>query len=355
MKSVDVLVVYNEPSLPCDHPDWASEAGVLESVEAVSTALTARGHRVRTRGFGCLEDLVDALPNLETGDVVFNLFEGFGGIGQGEAEVAGTLELGCVGMTGSPAQCLALVRDKARTKWLLAGAGIPTAPFALVSAAGVSDDRELRQLLDGGPVIVKPAHEDASLGIGPENVVSEFSALLQQIESVRLRYGAVLAERFIAGREFNAAVIAVPDPHLLPLAEIEFADDRPAAARVVTYEAKWSTDSADDRATPACCPARVPPDVAVRVGEIALAAFERTGCRDYARIDLRMDEAGDVFVLEVNANPDIGPHAGFRRALAAEGIAFDDFLDRMVRTATARRIYASTPTRAYGGYRSTRR
>jgi D-alanine-D-alanine ligase len=75
-----------------------------------------------------------------------------------------------------------------------------------------------------------------------------------------------------------------------------------------------------------------------RLSEVALAAFRLTACRDYARVDMRMDDAGRVYVLEVNGNPDIGPNAGFARALRVAGISYEDFVDDMVRQAVAERV-----------------
>lgn len=335
---LDILLLYNEPLLPADHPDWANEAGVLESVEAVETALIARAHRVRKFGVGSsVEELLDQLPRIAPADVVFNLFEGFGGVGRGESEITGLLELLGYPLTGSPAECLALVRDKARTKWLLAGAGLATPEFRLIPADGPPAEEDFTELLARGPLIVKPAHEDASLGIGLESVVTELAALKRQIQHVRSRFGPVLVEQFIVGREFNAAVLALGEPELLPLAEIEFSGPGPQGWQIVTYEAKWAAGSAADRATPPRCPAQVDRRAAERIGQAALAAFRLTGCRDYARVDMRMDSQGRVYVLEVNGNPDIGPSAGFARSLGVAGIGYEDFADRLVRHAFSSR------------------
>jgi D-alanine-D-alanine ligase len=340
---LDVLLLHNTPALPVDHPDYASEAGVLESVEAVTTALESAGHRVRTIGIRDMADFLAEVPRLGQPDVVFNLFEGFAGVGSGEALVAGWIEAAGLPLTGSDAAALELVRDKARVKWLLRGAGLPTADFVLVAPDRPQPRLALAALLAGGPVIVKPAHEDASLGIGPHSVVSDAAALDQQIDQVRADYGPVLVERFIAGREFNAAVIALPEPRLLPLAEIEFARELSAHERLVTYAAKWAAGSAADLATAPRCPARVDQQLARRIEQVALAALEATGCRDYARVDLRVAEDESIYILEVNGNPDIGPSAGFARALAAAGISYGEFVELLVRHAAGRlRIVDST-------------
>jgi D-alanine-D-alanine ligase len=328
--------LYNQPSLTPENPDWASEAGVLESVAAVGEALQARGHRSQVLAVESLPQFLDALASLPQFDVAVNLFEGLAGVGRGESEITGLCELAGLRLTGSPAECLGLVRDKARTKWLLAGAGIATPPFAWIDVNDRIDQGCLSQLLSTGPLIVKPAHEDGSLGIGLESVVRDFAALERQIHRIRERYGPVMVERFIVGREFNAAIIALPTTELLPLAEIEFRGPGPAGWQMVTYEAKWAAGSEADRATPACCPAQVDADTAAKIGHAALAAFRVAGCRDYARVDLRMDDQGRLYVLEVNGNPDIGPTAGFARSLRAAGMAYADFVERLVQTASER-------------------
>lgn len=334
--SLDILLFYNEPTLSADDPDWASEAGVLESVEAISAALTARGHRVRSLGLSsAVREILESLCSVDPPDVVFNLFEGLGGVGRGESEITGLVELLGYPVTGSPAECLGLVRDKARTKWLLAGAGLPTPTFLLIAEDDLLDLAALANLVAAGPVIVKPAHEDASLGIGPESIVTELSALTREIEKVRSRYGPVLVEQFVVGREFNAAVLALPKPELLPLAEIEFSGQGAPGWQIVTYEAKWAIGSVADRSTPARCPAQVDTATRDQISQIALAAFRLTGCRHYARVDLRMDAEGRVYVLEVNGNPDIGPSAGFARALSAAGISYEEFAERLVGQAFA--------------------
>jgi D-alanine-D-alanine ligase len=332
-----VILLYNEPTLAADDPDAASEAGVLESVEAVVASLEQGNHSAIPVGLPSAPALAaEVVLRLEPADVVFNLFEGFGGVGHGEAEVAGLVELCGHALTGSPPECLSLVRNKARTKWLLTGAGVPTPEFQLVSADQEAGRVALQTLLDRGPVIVKPAHEDASLGIGAESVVETFERLEEQLAIVHARYGAALVEQFIVGREFNAAVLALPEPEVLPLSEIEFGPAFAPNRQVVTYAAKWASESEACLQTPVRCPAEVAPELAAEIRGVALAAFRLTGCRDYARVDMRVDELGRVFVLEINGNPDISPTAGFARALGAAGIGYDRFIDRLVRNAQLR-------------------
>lgn len=331
---MNVAILYNEPSLPSDHPEYAQEAGVLEAVEAVEAALAAAGHPTTRLPIGSQSlAIADALRQVDA-DVIVNLCEGLGGVGGGESQVTGLLELTGIPFTGSDSECLALVLHKARTKWLLHGAGLPTAPFRYASHDSPLAIDEFTPLLLLGAVIVKPAHEDASLGIGPESVVRDAPSLLARIHHVRDRYGDVLVEQFLSGREFNVGIVALPDPTLLPLAEIEF---QPGASGLVTYDAKWTPGAIDYGETPVRCPAEVSDALAAEIARVALAAFRLTGARDYARIDLRLDADGRVYILEVNANPDISPSAGLARAILASGMSYNEFVIRLVETAAARR------------------
>jgi D-alanine-D-alanine ligase len=333
---LDIAILFNEPTLPPDHADYDQEAGVLESVAAFECALSSAGHRVRQIGITdsvapVIEGISPKRPN-----VIVNLCEGFGGHTGGEAHLASLLELLGVPYTGSPPECLALVRDKPRTKWLLRGAGLPTAPFVQVAPGELLPREPLVNWLANSPLFVKPAAEDASLGIGPESVVTDWPALERQVETVAARYGAMLIEPYIDGREFNVGVIELPELQCLPLAEIEFQASGDLRWPIVTYDGKWAAGSADDRATPVRCPAEVEQGLADAIRGAALTAYRVTGCRDYARIDFRVDRFGNIFILEVNANPDAGPRAGLARMLRAAGIGYDSFVERLVATAAAR-------------------
>jgi D-alanine-D-alanine ligase len=342
MTAVHVVVLYNAPTLEADHPDYASEAGVLEAVDAVSAALGEAGRRVsrvpvdRVAADRAGQWLGDQLLRLRP-DVVFNLFEGFNGGGYGQGHVAGLVELLGFSFTGAGPASLLLTQDKARCNWLLQGAGVATPNFCFAPRGRDLDRAALEALLAEGPVIVKPACEDASLGIGVESVVASADDALRQAALLADRYGDVLVERFIAGREFNVAIVGWPNPRLLPLAEIEFDPRLAAEERLVTYDAKWSPLGAADLATPVRCPANVDPELRRRIEQAGLAAFELTGCRDYARIDVRVDDRGRVFVLDVNNNCDLSPSAGLARGVRIAGQSYSAFIAELVDGALARR------------------
>jgi len=329
--SLRVAVLHNAPALPPSHPDAVSEADVVEVALAVVDALRREGLDARPLAAAPpIGPLVESLDHSRP-DVVFNLIEGFGGFSAGEARVTALLELMGLPYTGCPSEAQALCHSKGRTKAILRGLGLPTAPFALVGAGESVPDLEV-----AGPWIVKPDGEDASLGIDQASVVTDRAGLLARVDDLREAHGGrVVVEAYLPGLEFNVGVLALPEVAPLPVAEVVF--DPPAGAwPILTYAAKWSAGSLEDRASPVRCPARIEPALAERLGRLAVAAFRATGCRDYARVDLRLDARGEPMVLEVNPNPDVGPEAGWARALRASGREYDATLAALARQAFGR-------------------
>ncbi len=326
-----VAVLYNAPVLPADHPDALSESDVVEVASAVSAALADHGFEPARIAAGpplslVLRDLDRLKP-----DVVFNLIEGFGGRSALATNMTGVLELAGLPYTGSSVESLAICQSKSRTKALLRGFGLPTAPFV-----GVPLGHSVTNWPWTGPVIIKPDVEDGSLGINQESVVTDLDSARRRIAWIHTTYGGpALLEAYLPGPEFNIGVIGLPGPEPLPVAEVVFAEGG-GTWPILTYDAKWSTGSAEDLASPIRCPARIAPGLAERLGAIAVAAFAATDCRDYARIDLRLDGRGDPMILEVNPNPDIGPTAGWARALRSSGRDYAATLAALVRQAMDR-------------------
>ena len=327
-----VAVLFNAPMLPTDHPDSASEADVAEVARSVAESLTRQNLDAwplpASPPIGrVLGQLANPAP-----DVVFNLIEGFGGSSGGEARVTGLLELLGLPYTGCPPEAQSLCHSKARTKALLNGFGLPTAPFAVVRSG------EPVPRWDGPwPAILKPEAEDASLGIDQSSVAGTAEAIVEGVARLRVSHGRdVLIEAYLPGREFNVGVLELPEPEALPIAEILY--DVPGGVwPILTYAAKWAEGSPEDLASRPSCPAEVDEDLAGLLGSLAVDAFRATGCRDYARVDFRLDADGSPMILEVNPNPDVGPKAGWARALRASGRDYDATLARLVRQAKGRR------------------
>jgi D-alanine-D-alanine ligase len=264
-------------------------------------------------------------------DAVFNLSEGPLDCPQKEPHGAALLELLRIPYTGNGPAALSLCNDKALAKALLSQAGIPTPRHRLYAAV----PRERSGLRF--PVIVKPAREDGSSGIGEESVVPTEAALRRRVAHVvgRFRQEA-LAEEFVGGREFNVAVLGngtAADPHrALPPGELAYDDP---AFRVCSYESKWDPAHPSYTAIRPVVPAVAPASLRKRLREGALACAARFGLRGYARVDFRLDADGAPNVLEVNPNPDISPDAGMARAAAAAGIPYPALLAGILRLGLA--------------------
>jgi D-alanine-D-alanine ligase len=334
MSAVRVVILYNEPVLPLDHPDAESEHEVLSTVAFVEQTLLNAEFQVSRLGLGENPNTLFAGLHRQKADVVFNLYEGTAVAGHTEAYVAAALEWLKVPFTGSSSLAISLSRSKHLAKTLLEGAGLPTPRFYLVD--GMDGQLPTKRDLQW-PLIVKLATEHASVGLDQDSVVTNQEALLRRVAYLRRSYSLpVLVEEYVEGREFNVALIENPDLQVLPLAEIGFANNRPEQWPIVTYIAKWKTESREYQDTMPRCPAEVDPCIKVRLESLARQAYRLLECRDYARIDFRVPASGMPSVLEVNPNPDYNPAAGLPQTMAAAGLSHVQFTVDLVRAALAR-------------------
>jgi D-alanine-D-alanine ligase len=311
--------------------DRIAEQGSAHEAASVAAALATLGHRPRIVPFGT--DPAIFLEQLQAAgaELIVNLCEGIWGDSHLELHAAALLELTGLPVTGSPPLCLGLTQDKLRTKELLLATGLPT-PRHLVARHG---DPLPTMVGLNYPLIVKPRSEDASQGITDASVVDGITELQARIAYVHRTYRQdALVEEFIIGREINAAVLGNgSEAVVLPLAEILF---DPALPRpIVSYEGKWLEQSPAYRGTVPVCPAALGNADAAAVNAVALAAFRTMGCRDYARVDLRLRD-GTPYILEVNANPDISPEAGLARSAAASGLTYPELIGRIIDAARRR-------------------
>jgi D-alanine-D-alanine ligase len=277
-----------------------------------------------------LPSLVDRLEEMKP-DLVFNVCESFGGESRLEAAVASLLEVLRIPFTGNDPLALAMAHDKVRCKELLRGCGLPVADWRVFSPGESSPD--LTDLAP--PFIVKPRCEDGSHGLSAKSIcASREEALYRAAEISALWKQDCIIEEFLPGREFNMGVLF--EGRVLPASEIAY-QLPPGLPNLVTFEAKWVPGSDYDRGTPVRCPAENVSDaLAEQLQSLALHAYRALGCRDYARVDLRLDAAGAPRILEVNPNPDISPEAGLAGAAEKGGLAYDELIARIADCAFAR-------------------
>jgi D-alanine-D-alanine ligase len=331
MASPTVLILYNQPLLPADHPDSASEHTVVGVADKMTTILQDAGFRIRRLGLEQDPTALWAELRRRRPDVVFNLFEGNLDDAETESYVAGLLHWSGIPFTGSAFSTLTLARAKHLTKLLLRGAGLPTADFFTVEQLPVPVC-ELEW-----PVIVKPATQDASVGLDQESVCTDQDQLEQRVEYMLETYGPVLVEEYIRGREFNVGLMELPELLYLPPAEIVFPEEKPGYWPILTYDGKWLRGSLEYETTPPQFPADISAAAARKLGALAMKAYRLLGCRDYARVDIRMKPTGRPYILEVNPNPELSEDAGFAGCLGSEHISHEQFIVRLVNHALSRK------------------
>ena len=320
------------PESPAGNPD---DEDVIVEVIAVEGCLKRLGH---TPSRIYIED--DIAPVGEwvrrhKDGVIFNLCESFGGSNLAHMNMPALLELLGVPYTGSGPLTCGLTTHKSLTKALLAGLGLPTPRGVMIDRerpfVSLPMTPELRY-----PLIVKPAFEDASVGIDEASVVDDIASLKARVAYVHDRYGqSAVVEEFIDGREINSAVIGNNPPIALPLSEIVFSYPE-GKRKVVGYRSKWVHDSFEYRNTNGVCPAPVDEATAGRIKELSVAAYRATGCRDYARVDFRLDHEGQPWIIEVNANPDITDGAGLARAAKSSSHGYDGLIRLIIEETLAR-------------------
>jgi D-alanine-D-alanine ligase len=326
-----VAIIYNEPSPSRYHLMGEEKAvlGVMEAVEAVHQALIELDYpAVRIPLVPPLELVRETLKALRT-DLVFNLFEGFDGRPETEAEVADILSEFKLTYTGCSAAVLALALDKSRTKAILEANGLPTPRYQVLT----SDT--LAEFDLSYPCIVKPQAEDASHGLSEDSVVDDFASLEQQIRRISRLFGnRALVEEYVDGREFNVTVLGNRDPIVLPISEIVYSLP-PGIPRILTFAAKWEPESPYfDSSTPVC-PAQVDAETRGKIASAALCTFRLLGCSGYARVDFRADADGPK-IIEVNPNPDISPDTGAARQAQASGMTYSQFIEKIALLALER-------------------
>ena len=322
-----------EKSAPVPVSVDLSEIGVVEEMDDIKDALNSLGYKTTTLNVDSnIYRLMEYLRT-EKPDLVFNLVECVENESSQEMNVAGIYELMKIAYTGAPPLALGIALNKPLVKEILHYHGIRTPRFQVFKP---SDKIALSEELEF-PVIIKPVHEDASVGIANESVVYNNNDLRRRVRYIfeELEQPA-LVEQYIDGRELNVAMIGNKNPIVLPISEIDFGKLPDDMHKIVSYDAKWVHGSAAYAGTNGVCPAPLTANQEGRLKDIALRCFQIIGCRDYARVDFRLTREGTPYVLEVNPNPDISDDAGFARSARSYGLSFPETVGKIVESALER-------------------
>jgi len=345
-----VSVVHN--AVADDGP--ADEQDVLVQTAAIRETLGTLGHEADSLPAGlALGQLRDQLEARQP-DLVFNLVESLAGYGRLIHLVPSLFDAIGLPYTGAPAESIWLTSHKVMAKERMVAAGLPTPPWAgpcpqdLPSPLSLQHNRQY--VTSRQRWIIKSLWEHASMGLEAENIIEgPWGQHVEQAMKARapLLGGACFAEVFIDGREFNLSLLAGPQgPLVLSPAEIIFEGFGADQPRIVGYRAKWDMDSTEFQGTPRTFdfgPADGP--LLAELKHLALQCWQIFGLRGYARVDFRIDDRGQPWILEINANPCLSPDAGFAAAVTRSGMSYTQAVDRILTDGVTRRPYLSSPDR----------
>jgi D-alanine-D-alanine ligase len=316
-----------------EEKDSLAEDAIVEEIGAVEKGVRVLGHQCNVMAIREeIYPVIHWLKEIEP-DVVFNLCESVYGNSCWEMNIPALLDLFQIPYTGSPPLTLGLCQDKGKVKDILNSQGILTPRYKIF-------DQGFKPMKGNVfPVIVKPLHEDGSLGISRESVVYEDEALNKQVQYIIERYyQPAMVEEYIEGRELNVGLLETNgNVSVLPISEIDYSEFPEGVPKICGYEAKWITESVEYQKSKPICPAPLEWVMQKRVEHLAVRVFNLFGCRDYARVDMRIDRDGKIYILEVNPNPDISPQSGMNRALKVRGMTYEEFVGRLLERALIRK------------------
>ena len=344
--------------------DEFAEWDSAETIDAVANALAGLGDVIRLEANAEFpEKLRDARP-----DIVFNIAEGLRGVNR-EAHVPAICEFYGIPYSASDPFTLALCLDKAKTKETLAYHGVSTARFSVAQGkqdwgpgTGASENGDQRSAPATSdklrfPVFVKPIHEGSSKGITEANYCETPEQVHAQVEFLLERYQQpVLIEEYLPGAEFTCAVLGNGrSARVLPIVGMNFEALPEGALPVYGFEAKWIWDRPEKPLEIFECPARITEELRSAIEAVVLRAYRVLGCRDWSRIDVRLDATGKPNVVEVNPLPGILPNPAdnscFPKAARAAGMSYDELIQACLIHAAERQgielgVTAATPAAA---------
>jgi D-alanine-D-alanine ligase len=302
-------------------------------VDQVAAALRKQKHRVSI--FGVYNDLRKFVSGFSRRkpDLVFNLVETFGDYVSGDSAVAGVMDLLGLRYTGGGPGELYLRQDKGLAKKVLAFEKDILYPhFAIFSKdADFETAGNLRM-----PLFVKPLTADASIGIDGESLVNDTTSLMKRVLMIHEKVkDSALVEEYIEGREFYVGVLGNREPVAFPPVEMDFSGLPEGIPHVAGTKAKWKKNSVEYKGTKSVL-ADIPDELRAKLQKSAVDAYRALRVRDYGRVDLRLTESGEIYVIEVNASCYLEAESEFAMAAKAMGTEFPELVQKIVDLAVER-------------------
>ncbi|MDD4953538.1 MAG: ATP-grasp domain-containing protein [Candidatus Omnitrophica bacterium] len=307
-----------------DPADANAEFDAPSTVEVVTKTIEANGFRVKR--IGSISKLLEEMNSLDV-DMVFNISEG-STIGRNrESQVPILLEMLGIPFVGSDALTLGMTLDKIMAKKIFIYEGVPTPKFFEVKSIDELADTDHCKF----PMIVKPRFEGSSKGLSEKSRVEDMDGLKRQVELVTKIYKQpALVEEFISGTEFTVAVVGNEDAEALPVVQVKIDGDLNLGDRFYTF-ARISSDRLEY-----VCPAPISKELEKKMKDYALKAYHALDCRDFGRVDFRVDKDGNPYVLEINPLPSLSTEDVFMLISKVTGTTYEKMVGRIINNAFKR-------------------
>lgn len=306
-----------------DPADANAEFDKPETINDLARVMESLGHEVQK--IGHVQNLLACVDKIDV-DLIFNLAEGLGDRNR-ESQVPIVLDLYGIPYTGSDALTLGITLDKIMAKKCFIADGVPTPQYFMANDVRQLENRHHLKF----PLIVKTAWEGTSKGLTDQSRVEDDEGLRRQVAVITRQYNQpALVEEFITGTEFTVAVIGNGNPEAMPVIQVAIKGKTELGGNFYTFAL---TQSEDVRYV---CPAKISPELTKKIQDAAVRAYQAVGCRDYGRVDFRVDEQGNPYVLEINPLPSLDRKDVFHLFPKVIGSTFEDTINQIINLALKR-------------------
>lgn len=306
-----------------DPPDANAEFDHPSTIEVIASSIEACGFKVKR--IGNINALLENINKLDV-DIVFNISEGLFGRNR-ESQVPIILEMEGIPFVGSDALTLGLTLDKVMAKKIFLAEGIPTPKFfEIKSIESLNNLNHLRF-----PLIVKPRYEGSSKGLSENSRVEDIENLKKQVKYILDIYKQpALVEEFISGYEFTVAIIGNEPAEVMPIVQIKI------DGRLKLNDRFYTFSHISSNRLEYICPAPISKALKEKISLLALRTYQAVECRDFGRVDFRVDEEGNPYVLEINPLPSLSTEDVFMVIAKHLGLSYQEIIKKILTSALKR-------------------
>jgi len=306
-----------------DPEDANAEFDHPSTIDVIADAIEANNFKVER--IGNAENLLERLASLKV-DIVFNISEGVSGRNR-ESQVPAILEMAGIPFVGADALTLGLTLDKVMAKKIFIADKIPTPKFFEVNSSEQLNHANHYKF----PLIVKPRFEGSSKGLSESSRVKNNAELKEQVEYIVNTYKQpALIEEFISGQEFTVAIIGNETPEIMPIVQIKIDGKLKLNDKFYTF-ARITSDRLEY-----VCPAKISAELKKILDDLALKTYRAVECRDFGRVDFRVDKDGKPYVLEINPLPSLSTEDVFKLVAENVGITYEEIIGKILKCAIER-------------------